>query len=256
VAEELRAFSGSRALVVLLPTAATTALIGAAAWLQGHRDFGGAYVAPRDTAPARTRLLTSPIGLALRLDRVTIMSWTAAVAALFVCGQLAAARDDESSHRLETLFALPYRRGRWLEGRIALTLAGTAACALAAGAGAGLGVLVTGAHMSFPRGLEAGLNVLPTEVLFLGIGVLFFALAPRRGVGFFYALVVVTFVWELFGALVSAPGWALDLSPFHHLAPVPAKPFAFLSALVMVAVRVSAAALGTIRFRHRDLTGD
>jgi ABC-2 type transport system permease protein len=306
-AEELRAFSGSRPIVFLLPAVLTLVLLVAAAMLRNRRDLGAAYVAPHDTADAHLASLASPFRLAARLDRFTIATWTGAVAAfalvvgtvaksvedldlpqslrdqleqlgvditrakgyvgftfimfvfaiaLFVCGQLGAARDDESSHRLETLFALPYGRTRWLQGRVALVLGGTIACALVAGAGTGLGVFLTGGHMTFLEGMAGGLNVLPAEVLFLGVGVLLLALTPRHGVGLLYAFVVVAFVWELFGALLKFPHWILDLSPFHHVAPTPAKPVEIAAALVMLAIGALAAVVGARRFRQRDLAGD
>ena len=307
-AEELRAFSGSRPIVLVLPLATAILLLFSAAWLRAHRDLGAGYVSAHDTAEARTRLLSSPFALAFRLDRLTIASWTIAIAAfalvigtvaktvekldlpaslrdqikklggidvtqakgyvgltfvvfvfaiaLFVCGQLAAARDEESSSRLETLFALPYGRTRWLTGRIALTGIGVTACALVAGAGAGIGVVLTRGHMTFLEGLAGGLNLLPAEMLFLGVGVLFLALTPRHGVGLLYAFVVIAFVWELFGALLSFPNWVLDLSPFHHIAPVPARPVAAASAAALAAAGIAAAAAGIARFRARDLATD
>ena len=307
-AEELRAFTGSRALVVVLPLAGIAVLVAVAGVLHARRELGGAYVAPHDTAPARTGLLSSPTALALRLDRVTIASWAVSIAlfafvvgtvaktveklgipdslreqmkklggiditqargyvgltfvifvfvlALFVCAQLAAVRDDETTRRLETLFALPYGRVRWMQGRIALVLGATVACALAGGASVGIGVLVTGGHMTFLEGIVAGVNLLPAAVLFLGAGVLFVALAPRLGVGLLYGFVSLAFVWELFGALLSFPNWMLDLSPFHHVAPAPAKPVAVASAAVMVGIGAAAAVLGVLRFRGRDLAGD
>lgn len=175
---------------------------------------------------------------------------------LFVCGQFAAARDEEATHRLETLFALPYGRRSWLLGRIVLILAGTVTCAMAAGACAGLGALVSGGHMTFGDGLRAGVNVVPTEVLFIGVGVCFFALVPRLGVGVLYAFVVVSFVWELFGALLSFPNWLLDFSPYHHIAPAPAKPIAGVAALVMIGLGAVGATVGSARLRSRDLVGD
>lgn len=73
-AEEMRAFSGSRAAVALLPIAATLCLLVAAGVLHARRDMGGAYVAAHDTSDAHTELLSSPFALAVRLDRVAIAS--------------------------------------------------------------------------------------------------------------------------------------------------------------------------------------
>ena len=305
--EELRAFSGSRAVVLILPLALTVILVAGVFLLQ-RRDIGAALVAPRDTAPPRLRLLSSPTALAWRTERVTITTWALGLGVfgfvvgtvaksvanvglsddarrqlarlggvdvtspagyvglsflffvfavgLFACGQLSAARREESEHRLETLFALPYGRVRWLVGRLLLTAGAVVVLSLVAGAGAGLGTLATGADLAFTRALEAGVNCVPASLLVLGLGALLSAIVPRQGVGVMYVLLGATFLWELFGALLSAPAWTLDLSPFHHLAPVPAKSIAGGSALAMIALGLLAAIAALGRFRARDLVGD
>lgn len=307
-AEEMRAFSGSRALVAVLPIASALLLLVAAGALHARRDLGAASVAGHDTATAHTGLLSSPFALAFRLGRVTIASWLLSIAVfafvigtvaktvekielpqsvrdqlaklggiditradgyvgltfvifvfaigLFVCGQLAATRDEESANRVEMLIAMPYGRVRWLQSRIMLTALATTACAVVAGAAVGIGAVVSGAHMTFGQGLEAGVNVLPTELLFIGAGVFLLAFAPRSCVGLLSALVVVGFVWDLLGALLGFPGWLLDVSPYHHVAPAPAKPIAVVPALLMTAIGVGAALAGAARFRRRDLVGD
>ncbi len=176
--------------------------------------------------------------------------------AFFACTQIAAARDDESQHRLETLFALSYGRERWLGGRLVLAVVAIAFFALLAGTGAAAGAAASGAHVSVPRVLEGGANCIPACIFFLGAGALLFALLPRRGVGIVYGFVGAAFVWQLVGALLSAPSWVLDLSPFHHVAPTPAKPVAVTSATVMTVLGTAALTLSVVAFRHRDLAGD
>jgi hypothetical protein len=44
------------------------------------------------------------------------------------------------------------------------------------------------------------------------VGGLAFAAAPRAAAGAAYGLVLVAFLWQLFGALLDVPAWALDLS--------------------------------------------
>ena len=231
-AEEMRAFSGSHALVVLLPLVTTVLLLSLAVVLHARRDLGRAYVAPHDTAPPRLGLLASPFRLALRLDRTAIATWALSIAVfafvvgtvaksvedldlprelreqiekiggiditrasgyvgltflifvfaigLFVCGQMSAVRDEESSHRLETLLSLPYGRTQWLGGRIALIIGAGVVTGVGAGLGAGLGVLVTGGDMTFAQGLEAGVNLLPAMVLFVGVGVVALGVRAAR----------------------------------------------------------------------------
>jgi ABC-2 type transport system permease protein len=68
-----------------------------------------------------------------------------------------------------------------------------------------------------------------------------------------YGLVVVGFLWQLFGSFLGAPGWLVDLTPFRHVALVPAQAFRAGAAALMLAL-AGAAALGALAaFRRRDL---
>jgi ABC-2 type transport system permease protein len=174
---------------------------------------------------------------------------------LFACFQLAAMREDEAEQRLETLLALPVRRGRWFAERLALVVAMAAGLALAAGALAWVGAASQGAGVAFGRMLEAGANCLPVVVLFLGLGAVALALVPRAGTTIAYSLVGAAFLWETIGGLVEAPGWALGLSPFHHVGLVPAEAFRVTSALAMIAVGVVAGLAAAWIFDRRDVVG-
>jgi ABC-2 type transport system permease protein len=173
---------------------------------------------------------------------------------LFACSQIAAARRDESDQRLETLLALPVGRARWLGGRIGLGIAGIGVLAVVAGLLSWAGAAAQGADISLARMLEAGLNCLPTSLLFLGLAALAYGLLPRASTGLAYGLVSVAFVWQLFGSLIGAPQWIVDLSPFQHVGLVPARPFHVTAAIVMVTLAAAAAVTALWAFRRRDLT--
>lgn len=88
--EELRPLTGSRP-IVLLPIIGLVAVLGGlAVYLAGVRDLGGSAVADRDTARTRTRLLTGPSGLTVRLIVPTVLGWAVAVALLGLIGGLIA----------------------------------------------------------------------------------------------------------------------------------------------------------------------
>lgn len=53
------------------------ALSGMAIFLSGKRDHGDGILKDKDTAPTRTRLLNSSLGLAFRENRYTILAWLA-----------------------------------------------------------------------------------------------------------------------------------------------------------------------------------
>jgi len=175
--------------------------------------------------------------------------------ALFCCSQLAAIREDEAEGRLETLFALPVARARWFAERTALAATIAAVIALLTGLATALGATVVGADVSFVRLLGAGANALPASLLFLGIGALLVAAFPRSGVGLAYGVVIVAFVWEVVGSLLSVPEWVLGVSPFHQVALVPAVPFEPAPPAIMLAIAFVATAAAIVRFRTRDLIG-
>lgn len=174
---------------------------------------------------------------------------------LFMCGQVGAARQEEADQQLELLLAEPLGRSRWLAGRLVVAALAAAAIGLAVGTATWAGASSAGAHVALPRLLEAGANALPAAILFLGLASLAYATVPRASTALAYGLVTLAFLWQLVGAVLTAPHWLLDATPFAHVGLVPAAPFRPGAALVMLAIGV-AGALGALAcFRRRDLLG-
>jgi ABC-2 type transport system permease protein len=106
----------SPAPVMLLPIAAFTAALAAAAvFAAGRRDMGAGVLPARDTPRSHTALLHGPAGLALRLDRPAITGWAAGLAVIGLVGGLvapSAARAISSSPAIEhTIGRLGVRPG-------------------------------------------------------------------------------------------------------------------------------------------------
>jgi ABC-2 type transport system permease protein len=173
--------------------------------------------------------------------------------ALFAASHVGGVRDEESSGRLETVLARRVARRGWLAGRLLVAMGATALLALAVGVLSWVGAASQGAGVDLPTLLGAGANCIPAALLFLGLGALIFALAPRLSAGGAIALVGAAFAWELVGALLGAPGWLLGVSPFHHVAAVPVRAFDVTGAVVMTGLAAVAAALGVALFGRRDL---
>ncbi len=174
-------------------------------------------------------------------------------ASLFATSHISAIRDDEATGRLETVFALPVARRPWLAGRLAVAAASSIALALMVGILAWAGAASQSAGVSVGDLVEAGANSIPAALCFLGLGALLFAALPRQSGGAALALVGIAFLWELVGALISAPAWMLALSPFHHVAAVPQSAFDVPGALAMLAVAAGASIAGVEVFARRDL---
>jgi len=174
---------------------------------------------------------------------------------LFACSQVAAVRHEEAEERLEALLALPVSRSRWLAGRLGLAVAGVVGLSLFSGLLAWAGAAVQGAGIPLATMVEAGLNCAPAAILFLSIAALLYALVPRASTAAAFAVVSVSFVWQLLSAIVGAPAWLRDLSPFEHVGLVPAQPLKGAAAAVMVAVAALVAVVAVRVFARRDLVG-
>ncbi len=77
-AAQVRAYAGDRWLVLALPVAATAAVAAAAGVLAARRDLGAGLVPPRPGPAQAARWLRSPLALAWRLQRASLIGWTAA----------------------------------------------------------------------------------------------------------------------------------------------------------------------------------
>lgn len=172
---------------------------------------------------------------------------------LFVCGQVGAAREEETGDTLETLLAQPVSRDRWLGGRLLIAAAGAAVLSLLAGLLTWAGAASQGVAISLPRMLEAGANCLPVALLFLGLAALAYAVAPRASAGIAYGLVSAAFLWDLVGSLFGLPKWITGVTPFAHIGFVPVQAFRPDAAGVMVAIGLVATVGALHAFRLRDV---
>ncbi len=75
IAQKTRPFAGERWWPFLILLGLIASLVLAATALSARRDLGGGLVAPRPGPAAASRLLGHPLGLAVRLQRGTILGW-------------------------------------------------------------------------------------------------------------------------------------------------------------------------------------
>jgi ABC-2 type transport system permease protein len=192
----------------------------------------------------------------------TVQGYVAALFALLAIplGVFAASRvshdaADESEGRLAGVFSRPLPRSQWALVQIAVNLAAVLGLAIAAGVSAAAGIALAGANLRLTEALAGALNVVPVAALCLGaaqvaIGwvpqaVLALGALPAVG-GFLLTVLVDTFDW---------PNWLAELSPFAHLASVPATAPDWAGTAGMMGVAVLFAGLGIVGFVRRDLRG-
>lgn len=290
---------------------AATAVAAWGAWaLCQRRDLGASTFPRRDDRPAHSGLLTGPLGLELRIQRVRIASWCASLFAagglfgwlsrtvgdaiaelsrqggfgrvvhaisadfgaiafldatttlasvavmLLGASQVALARQEEATGRLDHLLVRPVRRARWMGARIAVALAACLAAALSMALGAWCGARVHGVDVALPRMLEAGLNAALPSTVVVGLGFLALGLLPRAATAAAYAVAASSFLIGVVGAAINPPAWVLRLSLIQHQAPVPSAHIAWAEAAWMAALALDAALLGAMLFQRRDIVAE
>jgi len=171
-------------------------------------------------------------------------------------GQVAATREEEAASRLDTLLVRPVGRGRWLGGRLTVSVG----VLVLAAAAAVLGTWVAGNAGSLGVGVAdlaaAGVNTIPAALFILGAGTLAHGVLPRMAVALTYTLVAASFLLEVVGAAVALPSWLLNLSVLHHVAPAPAVSPDWGSAAGLVALGALLAAGGAAAFCRRDIESE
>ncbi len=177
--------------------------------------------------------------------------------ALIACGfALSSAlrpRGEENDRRLEPVLATALPRQRWLLGHLLVTVLGTVVLVALSGLGLGLGyALVTGDAGRIGSFVGATTSLLPAVLLLAGLAALLYGALPRAaslawlGLGF-------CVVAMLFGTVLRFPGWLQAISPFHHLAPVPAAPVDWAAVVGVLVVAAGLGTLGLLAFRRRDV---
>jgi len=176
--------------------------------------------------------------------------------ALQVAWRMGAARGEEESGRVEAILARPVSRLCWLGGHALLSLLGGALLLATTGTALWLGVAASGSdEITWDNAMRAVLNTLPVVMLIGGLAVFTLGLLPRLTVAIPVTVTVVGYIVTLLGPALSWPAWVLNLSPFTHLAWVPAVPWAATAGIVMTCLGLVLAGVGLLAFHRRDIIG-
>ena len=174
---------------------------------------------------------------------------------LFATARVADQAHDEAVGRTTLLLSRPVSRIMWAGRHATVIASATLLLALLTGSVAWLGVRVVGAGLGYGEAVIGALNVV--VVAWLSVGTAVFALGwVPRAVSLIGALPVVGgfIVWVLADTL-NWPEWVRWLSPFTHLASVPAEEPDWVSQAGMLSVVALLITLGLIGFARRDLRG-
>lgn len=177
----------------------------------------------------------------------------ALIASGFAISSTLRPRGEEQDGRVEGLLATALSRHRWGMANLLVTAAGTVAVVGSGGLGLGLGYLMaTGDGSAVGRLLGATLPYVAPVLVLAAVTWLAYGVAARWASLGWLALtfcIVVLF----FGAVLRLPDRVTDISPFAHLALVPAEPFAWAPVLWQLAAAAAAGATGFAALRRRDV---
>ncbi|GIJ76137.1 ABC-2 type transport system permease protein [Micromonospora phaseoli] len=185
----------------------------------------------------------------------TMFALLAAPIGLFAAIRLAEFVAAETDGRLTSLYAQPVSRTRLLAAETLATLAGVAVLLTVAAVTTWLGAYPMDARLPLTAALAGTWNVLPIVLLCLGAGLLAVGWLPRATAAIGALPAVGGFLLQVIADSADLPDQVVAISPFAHLAAVPAESPNWPAALVMTAIAMVAAALGLLNHRRRDLLG-
>jgi ABC-2 type transport system permease protein len=183
----------------------------------------------------------------------TVILTLALGAAAFATSSALRPRGEEDAGRAEPLLATGLSRRAWLAGHLMTTMVGVVVVLVAAGLGLGGGfAAVTGDWSAVGRYTAAMVTYAAPVLVLSGLARALYGVLPRAASLAWLGLVLAVVVM-MFGELLRLPQWFQDLSPFEHLALVPAEPFRWLPFVLTSIVAATLSAAGGTGFARRDV---
>jgi ABC-2 type transport system permease protein len=173
----------------------------------------------------------------------------------FAASRLAAVAAEESAGRLTLLLSLPVARARWAATEAAAAAVGCVVLAVVAGLTTWAGAVAVGAPLAVGQALAGALAVVPVALVCLGAALAALGWVPQAVLALWILPAAGGYLLLVFADSFRWPGWVRGLSPFAHLAAVPAEPMDLAGAVGMVAVALLLAVAGLARYGRRDLRG-
>ncbi|MGY6651405.1 ABC transporter permease [Amycolatopsis sp. TRM77291] len=174
-------------------------------------------------------------------------------AGLYGATRIAAFAADEADRRWTPLLALPIPRHRFALAEITVSVVALLALLAAAGLSLWTGATIAAAPLGLVAALTGAWNAAPVALLSLGAAVFALGWAPRA-VAVLGALPVVGgFLLNVVLQSVEAPPWLTYLTPFGHLASVPAEPPNWSAIIVLLVTSGLLVLAGLAGYGRRDL---
>jgi ABC-2 type transport system permease protein len=171
----------------------------------------------------------------------------------FAVATVLSAYSEERAGRAEVMWAAPCDRRRWLGRYLHLTLWGSLWMLSCGGLGLGLSYgLVVGDLSRIPAMVLLTLTTAPAVWVLASIATALWALTPHLSM-WAWAPVTLAVLVGYFAELLRLPQWVRWVSPFEHLAALPAEELKILPLLILTTVAAGLGALALWGVRQRDL---
>lgn len=299
-----RPWADERWWVFAIPIVATVLMGVLARALLARRDLGGGLFPQRRGPAVAAPTLATPLALAIRQQRGSIIGWSVALAVFgFVYGVIVdaieafitdneamaefmaagggasltdsylaqsvrvlaliasgftaqavlRARGEESAGRAEPLLAGAVTRWSWLGSHAGVAAVGSVIVSVTAAIWVAVGVVIaTGDLDQVPTLIGASLAYVPALLVIVGLGAALTGWFPRASV-LTWALVAASMIIGMFGPVLGLPDWVYELSPFEHVAMVPAEPWTVAPLIVLSVIAAALAAAGFAGIVSRDV---
>ncbi len=161
-------------------------------------------------------------------------------------------RTEEQEGRAELLLSTGITRLGWLGSNLVVTAAGTVVVLAAGGAAMGLTHgIVAGDLGQVPRLAIAAVAYAPAVLVLVGVAVLLHGVSARATPAA-WAVLAVAVVVGIFADLLRLPSWLRGVSPYDHVALVPALPVDGVALALVAAAGALAAGAGAVLYLRRD----
>ena len=303
-AQAARPWADERWWVFAIPLAATVLTAALARALLARRDLGGGLFPQRRGPAFATPGLSTPLALAVRLQRGSLIGWSVALAVFgfvygvivdsiedfvrdneamadfmaagggasltdsylaqsmrvlaliasgFAAQSVLRARSEESAGRAEPLLAGAITRRSWLGSHAGVAALGSVIVVVSAAVSLAVGVFIaTGDVGLAPELLAAAVAYVPALLVVVGTGLALTAWSPGT-TSVTWGMVAGGLVIGMFGPVLDLPEGVSNLSPFEHVALLPAESLSTAPLIVLTVIGAALAGAGFAGIARRDV---
>ncbi|GGD07522.1 ABC transporter permease [Nocardioides daphniae] len=182
-----------------------------------------------------------------------VVNFTGVVVGAYAVVSALRMRHEEAGGQTELVLATGVSRLRWMLGWVVVTWGATVSVLALAGLATGLTYGLVDDDLGQVDDLfRATLATAPAALLLASVVALLHGWLPRWA-AWAWLPVVWAGIQAYLGDLLDFPEWVRGLSPYHHLALLPAEELALTPALVQLGIAVVLTAVGVVGLLRRDL---